>query len=215
MLENIILIPIGSSIHGKLIPQLLKLQEWCLKNNSEIKTVTGLAHNFARNYLATNDEGFVSPKPPNAKNIVWIDSDIVFTIEQLEILINNDYNFVSGWYRSNETKQVMAGYWDMKFFESNYRMPFLSSDWLSNKSKTSPLEPIEVDFVGFGFVKIKREILQQMEYPYFTLNVQNINKLKDLSSEDVSFCQNCVKDTKVKPIILPILKVGHLKSIVL
>ena len=55
MLENIILIPIGSSIHGKLIPQLLKLQEWCLKNNSEIKTVTGLAHNFSRNYLATND----------------------------------------------------------------------------------------------------------------------------------------------------------------
>ena len=50
-----------------------------------------------------------------------------------------------------------------------------------------------------------------MEYPYFTL-MFDINKLKDLSSEDVSFCQNCVKDTKVKPIILPILKVGHLNQ---
>ena len=213
MLDNLILIPIGTSIHGKLIPQLLKLQEWCLKNNSEIKTITGMMHNFARNYLATSDEGFVSPKPPNANNLIWIDSDIVYTIEQLETLINNEHKFCAGWYRSNETKQVMAGYWDLKFFEKNYRMPFLSADWLYLKEKNNPLEPIEVDFTGFGFVKTHRSIFEKMKYPYFTLNTQEIGGYRDLSSEDVSFCQNCIRDTQIKPVIIPKLHVGHLKYI--
>ena len=59
MLNNIILIPIGSSIHGKLIPQLLKLQDWCRENNSEIKTITGLSHNFARNYLFSTSKDLI------------------------------------------------------------------------------------------------------------------------------------------------------------
>ena len=52
-----------------------------------------------------------------------------------------------------------------------------------------------------------------MTYPYFTLNVQEIDNYKDLSSEDCSFCQNCFKETGIKPIIVPTLHVGHLKTI--
>ena len=48
-LKCIFLIPIGSGINGKLIPQFLELQTWCIKNNSKILTITGRPHNFARN----------------------------------------------------------------------------------------------------------------------------------------------------------------------
>ena len=95
-LKCIFLIPIGSGINGKLIPQFLKLQSWCDKNNSEILTITGRPHNFARNYLATGGKGFVDPTPPNAEWLIWIDSDIIFNINQIELLLKHNHQFCAG-----------------------------------------------------------------------------------------------------------------------
>ena len=209
-LKCIFLIPIGSGINGKLIPQFLKLQSWCDKNNSEILTITGRPHNFARNYLATGGKGFVDPTPPNAEWLIWIDSDIIFNINQIELLLKHNHQFCAGWYINDLSNQIMAGYMDEDFFNKHGRMPFLNKNWLSTQQ-----DEVNVDFTGFGFVKIHYSLLEKMTYPYFTLNIQKYGDYQDLSSEDVSFCLNCYKETGIKPVILPILKVGHLKSVIL
>ena len=82
-------------------------------------------------------------------------------------------------------------------------MPFSSVEWLDKIGKEEPNKLVEVDWCGFGFTKIHRSIFEQMEYPYFPLNYADIKDcdngkngkfdLKDLSFEDVSFCQNCYK----------------------
>jgi hypothetical protein len=61
-----------------------------------------------------------------------------------------------------------------------------------------------------------------MEYPYFPLNhadIGNCDKkdggkfhLKDLTFEDVSFCQNCYKTTGIKPLVVPSIRLPHYKS---
>ena len=117
MLDYIFLIPIGSSIDGKLLEQYLKLRSWCDKNNADILITTGKMHNFARNYLATGGKGFDNPTPPDAKWLIWLDSDIQFTIDQIETLIKIEHPFVSGWYVSDLGNQVMAGKWDIDFFK--------------------------------------------------------------------------------------------------
>lgn len=215
MLDYIFLIPIGSSVNGKLIEQLLKLKTWCNNNNADIMITVGKMHNFARNYLATGGKGFANPSPPDAKWLIWLDSDIQFSIEQIEMLIKIDHPFVSGWYVSDLGNQVMAGKWDEEFFKTHKFMPFFDREKLLQLAKDKPNEYIEADFIGFGFVKIHRNIFEKMTYPYFTLNYQEIDDFKDLSSEDCSFCQNCYKQTGIKPIVVPLLHVGHQKPIFL
>ena len=63
MLDYVFLTPIANGMTGNIVPQYLKLQSWCDKNNSAILTCHRLFLNFARNYLATGGKGFVDTRP--------------------------------------------------------------------------------------------------------------------------------------------------------
>ena len=224
MLKCIFLTPIANGITGNLVPNYLRLQSWCDKNNSAILTCHRLFLNFARNYLATGGGGFVDTTPPEAEWLFWIDSDVNFTIDQVEriLSIGDEHKFVTGWYRSNYSDNAMVGNWDEDFFRKHHHMPFTSVEWLDKMGKEEPNKLVEVDWCGFGFTKIHRSIFEEMEYPYFPLNHANIEgcdnrkggkfDLKDLSFEDVSFCQNCYKKTGIKPLVVPSVRVPHYKS---
>jgi hypothetical protein len=215
MLDFLFLLPIGSSISGKLIPQLLTLKTWCNKHNSDILTVTGMPHNFARNFLATGGKGFDNPTPPDAKWVIWIDSDIVFSIEQLELLIRIDHPFVCGWYVSDDSDSAMCGNWDVDYFMKHRTMPFLKKSELTRMAVETPNKLVEVSYSGMGFMKIRRDVIGRMTYPYFELRHVSIGGKQDLSSEDVSFCLKCYEETGIKPAICPALRVGHLKERIL
>ena len=163
---------------------------------------------------------------PIALNLVsfWIDSDIQFTIEQIEHLhsIDPKHKFVTGWYKSDVSDTAMVGKWNEDYFREHLHMPFLSADALEKKSKQENPKMIRVDWCGFGFTKVHRSIYEQMEYPYYPLNPVEIKgckgenggkiDVKDMSFEDVSFCNNCYATTGIKPLVVPKLRVGHLKS---
>jgi|TARA_R110002110_G_scaffold85081_5_gene221006 hypothetical protein len=225
MLDCVFLVPIDHrGIQGKLMNNYLNLQSWCHANNSQILTVNGLFLNFARNYLATGGKGFVDPTPPDAEWLFWIDSDVDFSIEQVEQLLSvpPKNKFVSGWYRSDYSDHAMVGNWDEDYFRKQHYMPFLSVEWLDKIGKEEPHKLVEVDWCGFGFTKIHRSIFEEMEYPYFPLNHVSIPNcddkrggkfdLEELSFEDVSFCKNCYETTKIKPLVVPKIRLPHLKS---
>ncbi len=227
MLDCIFLIPIDHrGVQGKLFPQYLQLQSWCERNNAAILTCSGLFLNFARNYLATGGKGYVNTDPPEAEWLFWIDSDVDFSIEQIEYMMSipKENKFVTGWYRSDYSDNAMVGNWDEDYFRKNLHMPFTSVEWLTKMAEESSNKLVQVDWCGFGFTKIHRSIYEQMEYPYYPLRDANINgcedpnnkdkkiDVKDLSFEDVSFCRNCYDITKIKPLVAPQMRVGHLKS---
>ena len=225
MLDCVFLVPIDHrGVQGKLMNNYLNLQSWCNANNSQILTVNGLFLNFARNYLATGGKGFIDPTPPDAEWLFWIDSDVDFSIGQIEHLLSipSKNKFVSGWYRSDYSDHAMVGNWDEDYFRKQHYMPFLSVEWLDKIGKEEPHKLVEVDWCGFGFTKIHRSIFEEMEYPYFPLNhasIPNCDDLKggkfdleELSFEDVSFCRNCYEVTKIKPLVVPKIRLPHLKS---
>ena len=227
MLNCVFLIPIDHrGIQGQCFGQYLELQSWCDKNNAAILTCNGLFLNFARNFLATGGGGFADTSPPKAEWLFWIDSDVRFSIEQIEHMLSlpQDKKFVTGWYRSDYSDKAMVGNWNEDFFRENLHMPFTSVKWLDETAKKDPSKLIQVDWCGFGFTKVHRSIYEQMDYPYYPLKEANIDNCKhpriegerfevnDLSFEDVSFCRNVYEKLGIKPLIVPKLRVGHLKS---
>jgi hypothetical protein len=227
MLDYIFLVPIDHrGVQGNCFNQYLELQSWCNKNNSAIFTCNGLFLNFARNFLATGGGGYADTSPPEAEWLFWIDSDIQFSIKQIEemIKIPKDKKFVSGWYRSNYSDQAMVGKWDGDFFRESRHMPFTSVKWLDKLGKEEPNKLVEVDWCGFGFTRVHRSIYEEIDYPYYPLRKADILNCKnqhvegermdvhDLSFEDVSFCRNVYDKLKIKPLVVPKLRVGHLKS---
>tara|TARA_R100001510_G_C7640890_1_gene198533 strand:+ start:321 stop:1013 length:693 start_codon:yes stop_codon:yes gene_type:complete len=227
MLNCVFLIPIDHrGIQGQCFGQYLELQTWCDKNNAAILTCNGLFLNFARNFLATGGGGFADTTPPKAEWLFWIDSDVKFKIEQIEHMLSiaPDKKFVTGWYRSDYGDKAMVGNWDEDYFRENLHMPFTSVKWLDKLAEEEPNKLVEVDWCGFGFTKVHRSIYEQIDYPYYPLNEAHIpdcnhpNKkdekftVNDLSFEDVSFCKNVYEQLEIKPLVVPKLRVGHLKS---
>ena len=229
MIDTAFLIPIDHrGIHGLLFEQYLELHTWCEENNSQIVTCQGMFLNFARNHLATGGSGYMDPTPIEAEWLFWIDSDIQFTMDQIKHLhgIKDRHKFVTGWYQSNFTDAAMVGLWDKKHFRKHLHMPFTSAKFLKEKAEESD-KLLRVDWCGFGFTRVHRSIYEKMKYPYYPLNHVSVkgcvdpnNKdrifdVEDLSFEDVSFCNNCYKVTGIKPLVVPKLRVGHLKSFII
>lgn len=227
MLNCVFLIPIDHrGIQGQCFGQYLELQTWCDKNNAAILTCNGLFLNFARNFLATGGGGFADTSPPKAEWLFWIDSDVRFNMEQIEYMLSlpQDKKFVTGWYRSDYSDKAMVGNWNEDFFRENLHMPFTSVKWLDEMGEKEPNKLVQVDWCGFGFTKVHRSIYEEMDYPYYPLRDAHIPDCKhphkegerftvdDLSFEDVSFCRNVYEKLEIKPLVVPKLRVGHLKS---
>ena len=81
---------------------------WCALNNVEIITVPNRTHADARNWLMTAGGGFENPKKliDSCYQIVFIDSDQVFSLEQLKVLIEHRGDFITGWYVNGDTPMV-------------------------------------------------------------------------------------------------------------
>ena len=155
-MKTVVCIPTFVSVSAKLMPQWFHFAAWCGINKIEIITVANRTHNDARNWLVTNGGGFKEPRKLIDKcyQIVFIDSDQVFALEDVKTIIEHPGDFVSGWYLNGNTPMVAR--WDEdKFMRTGY-MDFLTQDELSNTK-----EDIEVDYCGFGFTKIKAKSFAQ------------------------------------------------------
>jgi len=201
--KTVVCIPTFVSVSAVLMPQWFQFAAWCGINKIEIITVANRTHNDARNWLITDGGGFTNPRKLIDKcyQIVFIDSDQVFALEDIKQLIEHPGDFVTGWYVKGDTPMVAR--WDEDKFIRTGHMDFLTQDELS-KAK----EDIEVDYCGFGFTKIKTSMLSKMSYPYFTNKQTTIGKYSENISEDASFCL----DSPAKPTVIPTLRVGHLKE---
>lgn len=118
---------------------------------------------------------------PQYTHYLMLDSDIGFTPEQLEILIKRDLPIVSGAYESRSNPgRAVAGGW--KIVAGN-----IDEGIVLNETGLK-----EVRWCGAGFLLLKREVLETLEFPWFyhedirysDYGVQHCVQ----AGEDVSFC---------------------------
>ena len=167
----------------------------------------------------------VNQKPFNyIKFDYWItiDSDIIYTPDHLKQLIESlEYHaVVSGMYRMADVKNyAIVKDWDTDYFSKNGTFEFLTPEGVDKWKKETDLKYMNVNYVGMGFLGVRSEVLYKMTYPYFNSDLQEIVKedgtiLRDICSEDVSFCKN-IKKLGYNIIVNTDIRVGHNKELVI
>jgi len=142
-------------------------------------------------------------------HIMWIDSDILWNPDQIIELLNRDKDIVSGLYSNNCEQFIAYKEFDIEYFKKNGYFEPLSIKDIENE------ELIEVSYSGMGFMMVKKGVFESIEYPWFTSeSIQISENLKDIISEDASFC-NKAKNAGFKIFIDPKIEVGHEKKIII
>lgn len=138
--------------------------------------------------------------------MMWIDSDVIFSVDQFLKLLQHQKDIVSGLYLMEDNYQyATVENWDEEFFAKNGYFTFLNRDTLKNKK-----DLFQVSYTGFGFMLVKRGIFEQMEYPWFQPEYINIGNARDFTMEDVSFCRKANR-LGHQIFVDPTIVVGHEK----
>jgi cellulose synthase/poly-beta-1,6-N-acetylglucosamine synthase-like glycosyltransferase len=146
---------------------------------------------------------------------VTIDSDIVFSPEQLITLIEatNEHEVVSGYYKMANNKHLaVVREWNTEYFSRNGTFQFLTPEDI-------PAEPFEASYAGMGFMALSKKAMDSLEYPAFHHELVEMDgpdgkRIRELVSEDVAFCRNLQKKG-YRIMVIPTLRVGHEKTFVI
>tara|TARA_Y100000589_G_C27121359_1_gene616617 strand:- start:279 stop:926 length:648 start_codon:yes stop_codon:yes gene_type:complete len=142
--------------------------------------------------------------------IMWIDSDIIFKTKDFFSLLKNGKDICSGLYLMEGGKQyACVENWDEEFYKKNGHFQFLEPKDLINKKNLFP-----VNYVGMGWMLVKRGVFESIKYPWFEPIRKKIGNYVDFTMEDVAFCHKAI-DVGFDIMIDPSVKVGHEKKIIL
>lgn len=207
----------GNSFSGRFLDCFVELISYCSQTNisyAVVRQESPVVY-YVRNMCLGGDvlRG-ENQKPFNGKidytHLMWIDNDIVFSVQQFKKLLDYDKDIVSGVYSmKNQVNLATVQYWDEEKFKTNGYFDFIKSEDVKNKT-----ELMEVAYTGMGFMLIKKGVFETLTYPWFRPIFFDIGEVKDFCSEDVAFCR-LVNEKGIKVLIDPQIRVGHEKKVVL
>ena len=125
---------------------------------------------------------------------LWIDSDIVFGLEQFYKLFWMQKDIAAGWYATEDGRTTSVAHWleEDDFKTNGGVMNHEMVDGIQKRRK-----PFTVDYTGFGWVLIKNGVFEhnEMKYPWFAPQMQvfDAGEVQDMCGEDVSFCLDAIK----------------------
>jgi len=138
----------------------------------------------ARNAMIASDKCQTIRQKLDERYSHWlfVDHDIGFTATHIDKMIADDKGVVSGAYRpKDKPEHFVAGMCDDYGRVTEYAL-----------STTIGLAP--VDWVGAGFLLVKREALEKAEYPWYWKCVHYAGNRAIPVGEDVYFCLNLKKN---------------------
>ena len=143
---------------------------------------------------------------------LWIDSDIVFSVEKFYQLLLMDKELAAGWYCTEDGKTTSVAHWlDEEDFRGNGGV--MNHETIESISKRK--KPFTVDYTGFGWLLIKKGVFEHkdMPYPWFAPKMQvfESGEVQDMCGEDVSFCLDA-KEAGFEIWCDPQIRVGHEKT---
>lgn len=141
--------------------------------------------------------------------LMWIDSDAVFSPDDLWKLIDYDVDVVSGSAITNAEKSKLN--WGL--YNSDGSCEFAYRKEAASYPKTDK-GLVEVDFVGFHWVLVKYGVFERMKYPWFRPITKRVGENIYFPSEDISWCMDA-KEAGIKIMVDPECRIGHEKPLTL
>ena len=208
----------GNKFTDNFLRAWTNLFAWCINNN--INPI--LSSNYDSNVYYARQK-CLSPdvlkgkhqKPFNGKldydYLMWIDSNMVFAPEQFKALLDMNKDIASGIYKmADQAQYATVEKYNTQEYKDNGKFTFLNDELLANKPDTFPVE-----YTGFGWMLIKKGVIESMEYPWFRPEWMNFgNGIEDFTSEDVGFCINA-KKKGYKIYVNKKVHIGHEKSLII
>lgn len=207
----------GNSFSGAFLECWTNLVAFCLGNG--IRPILSCKQScniyFVRNLcLGADVSRGKDQKPFDGKleydYLMWIDSDILFTPQHFARLVTHNKDIVSGIYlMEGGSALATVKEWDESYFTAHGCFRFLTLKDIAGEK-----ELVEVCYTGMGFMLVRKEVFERMEYPWFRPVEKKIGHMVDFTMEDVSFCLRA-QEKGFKVFIDPMVRVGHVKSVVL
>ena len=142
--------------------------------------------------------------------MLWIDNDIIFTINDFIKLLKMNVKIASGLYKMNDGENyATVKDWNEEYFIKNGTFQFLNDELLSNLPTI-----FKADYTGFGFILIKNGVFEQLKYPWFRPLWKQFGNVTEFTMEDVAFC-HLVKDLNIEVHINKEVIVKHEKKMLL
>jgi hypothetical protein len=164
-------------------------------------------------------------KPFNGQHFdIWItiDSDIIFTYEQVIKLIEStdEHPVVAGMYRMADlVNYAFVKDWDETYFKEKGVFQFITPEDIEKWKKETEFKYLPVVYSGLGFMAIRKEVFDKIKYPYFDSEIMTITNpdgtvIRDICSEDVSLCKK-ITQSGYQIMVNTDIRVGHLKSLII
>lgn len=206
----------GNNFSGNFLDCWTNLLMHCAQSGMQFSISRKESNNiyYVRNMCLGADVGRgENQKPFDGKvdytHLMWIDSDILFTPADFQVLLNHDKDIVSGLYRMTGVNAfATVQEWDEEYFKQNGSFKFLTPEDIKDKKGL-----MEVAYTGFGFILVKKGVFESMTYPWFKPIEKRIGNMVDFTMEDTSFCLRA-KENGFKIHIDPQIVVGHEKKVV-
>ena len=208
----------GRSFSNTFLRCWTDLLAWCLQNNIQALLSNAYDSNvyYVRNkILGADDRGGKNQDPFGGQldydYIMWIDSDMAFTPEHFKQLLDMKKDIATGIYKTADNiHYATVKDWNLDFFKKEGRFEFLTDEHLQTE------EPIfTVEYNGFGWMLIKKGVIESLEYPWFRPLWQEVDSnIHTFTSEDVGFCQKAI-EKGYKIYANKNLIIGHEKSWIL
>jgi GT2 family glycosyltransferase len=142
---------------------------------------------------------------------IWIDSDIVWSADSILTLLNHKKDIIAGLYHmSDGVNYPVVETLDYSHLSDYGTFKFLTDDDFKIKSSI----PFKVNYTGFGFIVIKKGVLESMDYPWFHPRWVSNKTFHDFCAEDVGFCW-AAQEKGWEIYIDPTCKVKHEKTLLL
>jgi len=144
--------------------------------------------------------------------MLWMDSDQVFTVDDVKKIISHDVDVVTGIVPIGMENRTCIGRWSTPEEMEKGQVCYYSLSGLQELANGDGLVPIE--FSGFGFICMKQGVMERIGYPWFRHTVHKINGIKTLTTEEIGWCVRA-KELGIKIYADPEVRVGHEKSMLL
>ena len=128
------------------------------------------------------------------KMLLWIDSDIVWTPEDVLKAYNSEYDVITGCYAVNGNEELVAALMDNEWVE----------DWFLDTIE----HPVRVDSCGMGFLAIKSGIIEKIDRPVFSVDTKTT-----ILGEDIILCKK-LRALGVDIWLDPTIRLGHVKKVI-
>lgn len=203
----------GSQYSGRFLVNFVSLIDYCrtLGMRPLISQDYSSMVNFARCKVAGADVTRGKNQAPfggraDYDYMMWIDSDIVFSNQSFKALLDMKKDIASGWYsQPGGTTPVVER------MDDDYFLTHGSYEFISAEAMTARRGLFTADYIGFGWVLVRRGVFESIEYPWFAPKLRKLpGGIEDVCSEDVAFCADA-REAGFEIWVDPRVRVGHEK----